>query len=451
MKEAIYFMETLEKTNKNVMSETHPDLAKYLVNKKDAEKYSYGSNEELFWKCGVCGREFKKAPHRFKNGIFTCKCFSIGYSFPNRIFYAILLLCSVDFYPEKYFEWERNYGVKYCYDFYVPSKDIIIEMMGSQHFRDDTKFNKYVKYSIKDRDIEKENMAKENGIKNYYKIDCSKSVFKFIKKSIIESNILKFLEIRELDWDLVLKNASSNFVYDVCKKFEEDNTLLLTDMRDIFKFGVDTIARYLSYGNKLGICNYNKEEMIRRRLAFMDKKKTYWEDDLLPKILRLFDSKYSIKDIATSVGVCTSVVRRLLKKSGYDSFSKRFGGFLHDACKKEVLDFFSENPTATIEDATIAINRTQGAILDCIKEQESKGNVVRDYDSVKKNAVIKRSKNITKEISKYTLDGEYLCTYKSSEDAAFDIGVLKTSVARVARGERPHCGGYVWKYENKKE
>ena len=51
-------------------------------------------------------------------------------------------------------------------------------------------------------------------------------------------------------------------------------------------------------------------------------------------------------------------------------------------------------------------------------------------------------------IDKYSVDGEYICTYESLKDAAEAIGVKGTAgIVRVAKGRGRTAYGYKWKYE----
>lgn len=55
-------------------------------------------------------------------------------------------------------------------------------------------------------------------------------------------------------------------------------------------------------------------------------------------------------------------------------------------------------------------------------------------------------------VSQYTLDGEYVKTYKSVSDAARCFGDVKknSSISSCCKGSKKTCYGYIWKYENEK-
>ena len=87
---------------------------------------------------------------------------------------------NVEFASERRFEWSNNKR----YDFYIPSKKIVIEVHGQQHYKD--KFKDAPLEHQKENDAFKRNVAEENGLK-YIEIDASYSTTNHIKKSLINS------------------------------------------------------------------------------------------------------------------------------------------------------------------------------------------------------------------------------------------------------------------------
>lgn len=53
---------------------------------------------------------------------------------------------------------------------------------------------------------------------------------------------------------------------------------------------------------------------------------------------------------------------------------------------------------------------------------------------------------VSKKVSKYDMDGNFICTYGSLVDAATDIGGSANNIGRVLRGERNSYKGFLWKY-----
>jgi hypothetical protein len=59
--------------------------------------------------------------------------------------------------------------------------------------------------------------------------------------------------------------------------------------------------------------------------------------------------------------------------------------------------------------------------------------------------------NKSKQVSQYSLSGEYICTYPSVNDAGDYTGCSKTNISKMANGSlkksQLHVGGFIWKYD----
>ena len=51
-------------------------------------------------------------------------------------------------------------------------------------------------------------------------------------------------------------------------------------------------------------------------------------------------------------------------------------------------------------------------------------------------------------VSKYTMNGEYICDYASINDAAKDVGVKKDGIIACCKNRYKSSGGYIWRYFN---
>ncbi len=49
-------------------------------------------------------------------------------------------------------------------------------------------------------------------------------------------------------------------------------------------------------------------------------------------------------------------------------------------------------------------------------------------------------------VKQYTLDGQYIATYKSAVDLQELYGFHQSAISRVCRGERKTAYKYIWKY-----
>lgn len=138
------------------------------------------ANEYVTIKHNLCGYTYKVTPHNFKHGRRCPKCKqSIGESLIRKI----LQDSDISFIPQKTFEGCKD-KTYLSYDFYIPSKNILIEYQGEQHYRPVELFGGEEKFAIqKSHDKLKRDFAKEHKIKLIevpYKVNTYKSIKKFI-------------------------------------------------------------------------------------------------------------------------------------------------------------------------------------------------------------------------------------------------------------------------------
>ena len=108
----------------------------------------------------------------------------------------------------------------------------------------------------------KDRLAEEHGykvIRIYYNDD-----FK-IKDNLLKSDIVKIINLNNIDWEECERFALSNRVIEICKywndKKENETT---SDLELIFKINKKTIIEYLKKGTELGWCNYNAKEELKK-------------------------------------------------------------------------------------------------------------------------------------------------------------------------------------------
>ena len=150
----------------NTISITHPNLVKYLVNKEDAFKYSYGTGEKLLLKCPHCGFIKKMLLTTVINQGFGCPKCSDGIPYTEKFMYNVFeQLLNKDFETQlskKTFEWCGGYR----YDTYINKINGICECHGIQHYEETGgKWGSLDK--TQENDFDKEWLAKLNNIKNY--------------------------------------------------------------------------------------------------------------------------------------------------------------------------------------------------------------------------------------------------------------------------------------------
>ncbi len=92
---------------------------------------------------------------------------------------------------------------------YLPEHNAIIEVMGIQHYKDGC-FGDGCRTLKEEQanDILKEKLALDNGIKDYFRLDCRKSDIKYMKESFVHSNLPDFLQIDgNIDYKECFKNS----------------------------------------------------------------------------------------------------------------------------------------------------------------------------------------------------------------------------------------------------
>jgi len=248
----------------NTIAITHPQLVEYFVNKEDAYKYSHGSEKNILMKCLKCGFEKKLSLNSLVRNGFSCPKCGDGISYPEKFIFNVLeQLLNNNFIMQlsrKTFDWCNNFR----YDFYIDELNCIIETHGLQHY-EETKNNWYNLREIQENDKIKEQLARDNNINNYIVLDCRESDLKWIKNSIMNSELPKLLNFKEedIDWLKCHEYACSSLVKITCDYWNDGlkNTLQIAN---ILKLNQHTIIIYLKQGAKIGWCDYDpKEEMLK--------------------------------------------------------------------------------------------------------------------------------------------------------------------------------------------
>jgi len=266
----------------NIIALTHPHLVRYLVNKEDAYKHSYGTREKLLIKCPDCGYEKFMTICLIEKQGFGCSRCSDGISFPNKIMFNVLeqlknLNKINEFETEKTFDWlkfEFNEKLRKCrLDFYfgINSIPYVVEMDGSFHSKDNS-MNEQTKEESKFIDDEKDRLCREHDIE-VIRIESLKSGIEYIRNNIMQSKLYKLLNFSEtdIDWLRCHEFACNSLVKTACD-------LWSSGIRDITTIAINlkmcnaTIRKYLKQGVELGWCDYNIIEEEAKRVSSMQKR-----------------------------------------------------------------------------------------------------------------------------------------------------------------------------------
>ena len=243
----------------NDLYTTHPEYASLLVDNSLGFRLKSTSTQIVQWECPKCSYHFNLSPlNAIKYGL-SCPMCSNTRSMPERIMTALLRVTKIRFDYQKIFDWSKSPmkdGVvlgKKIYDFFLPDYNCIIETHGAQHYRQNSYF---VRSSIaeSENDVLKEQLAKENGISKYIVIDCSRNELEFLKQSIINSGVLSYLDIEELDWSEVFRYSQKSTIDEVVELYQRG--LKLKDLSLILGIHTTTIRRHLLNAAAMGRCDF---------------------------------------------------------------------------------------------------------------------------------------------------------------------------------------------------
>ena len=244
---------------------THPHLIKYFVNIEDTLKYSLGSGEYVLTKCLDCNYEKMIKVYNLVNHGLGCNKCGDGVSMPEKVMINVLEQLRETFkiqLSKTTFKWCNNYR----YDLYINKINGICEVMGIQHYEETNGKWETVK-EIQENDINKEVLAKENGITNYIILDCRHSNVNWIKNSILNSDLPKLLNFKEedIDWVKCDEAGCTNLVKVACNLWNEGIKSTIKIGKDL-NLSSGAIRNYLKKGTKLGWCDYDPKEVSREKV-----------------------------------------------------------------------------------------------------------------------------------------------------------------------------------------
>lgn len=244
----------------NDITTTDPWMIPYFQGgKEEAKLYLSGSNKEIVPICPICKRikhnSVQIALIKKHHGI-SCSC-SDNISYPEKFFMNVLEQLNIKYtyqLSNKNQKWIKNSR----YDFYIDDKKCIVEINGDQHNTSHGNWADIEK--IKQKDKEKEELAKLNNIKYYITIDCRYSTMEYIKNSILNSEFINLYDMSDIDWVKCDEFATKNLVKQVCSLWKDDYSISSGDIATLFHLNINTISKYLKQGASLGWCNYDAKQ-----------------------------------------------------------------------------------------------------------------------------------------------------------------------------------------------
>ena len=281
----------------NDIATTDPWMIKYFINPEDAYKYGCHSYEFKHFKCPHCGRisnkEVKITTLKTK-GHLPCIC-EDGKSYCEKFVFELLSqIKDIKFiyqFSQKDVDWCENY----LYDFYIKDFNMIIETHGQQHYKDGF-FNTREKQWEKDK--LKRELAKDNGVKYYIELNCSKTGVENLKKELLDSELSKILNLSNIDWNKCGEFALNNLSKLICNKYNEieNKYNAISQIIDCFQLSRTTVINYLKKGNELGWCDYTSN--VGKRVMVIETGDIY---DNVVELSNVCEIKYGVKFSKTQI------------------------------------------------------------------------------------------------------------------------------------------------------
>lgn len=240
----------------NSLADIRPDLMVYFVDKELPKMVAPCSNKYVDLKCPYCGYIVRGNIGNLYRVGFSCPICSDGISFPNKYIRSFLKQLDIQYEVEKIFDW----GKQYKYDQYISQYNMIIENDGEQHF----KTNAWDKSRDEKKiDISKEQLAFENNIKYFIRIDCRLSNGDYIKKNIMNSELPMLFHFTEEDinWKICEDEANSKITHKIWELW--NNGTSAYEIMEKLNISEYMVREYINRGYEIGLCQkkcYLKKE-----------------------------------------------------------------------------------------------------------------------------------------------------------------------------------------------
>lgn len=253
----------------NDIATTDPWMIPYIGEECAKNNVPSSSSKKVDTICPNCGFKKKMFLSNLCRRGFSCSKCSDGISTPNKTMINILEQLNLDFEAE----YSPSWIGKKRYDFYIPSSNIIIEMDGGWHNKDNNLSGQTAKESQAIDDY-KDEQARLHGIE-VIRIDCdykSNDKFEYIKQNILNNKLLnKVFNLNNIDWIEVERFTLTNLLYDTCILKRNNPELNVTEISKIVNLSIPTIIKYLKIGGKLNFCKYIPHEGSIKALKAIQK------------------------------------------------------------------------------------------------------------------------------------------------------------------------------------
>ena len=446
---------------------------------KEARKYSYGSQKKIYPICPDCGR-IKNQSIRindiYKNHSISCSC-SDGRSYPNKFMYSLLTQLNYEFIDEFSPDWIKPKR----YDFYIPSRNLIIEMDGRLGHGKVIypKSNLTIEGSL-DIDNYKDKMAENHNIK-VIRINSDISEVKYISENIINSGIFSDKEINNVSFEKCDKFATSNLARYVCEYYSKQEYATSKSVAKDIHMSQTATLKYLKQGNKFGWCKYNANE--KRSIGFnkMIQDRYYTGDytcityDLDKNMIgRYFTTTEAANDLTNRLGInmCQSNISNAIKKA-----SHKYNNFLFFSSEYNASEFFKSSiykktvrkiycydvngnfikQYNNVREIVEELNITNSVVYGILNRKENVAKTIHGYifrysddcDDVRDGSMT--INNNYKKIVQFDKNMNKLKEYNSVKIGSKKTGINSSSISQCLRNKSKTAGGYIWRYADEVE
>lgn len=252
---------------KNDIWTTNPEIGELLVNKEDGFKNTINSHKKVEFKCPICGEVSIKSISNVSHQGLSCPICSDGISYPNKFMYNLLKQLKIDFVREYAPKWAN----RKIYDFYIPSKRIIIEMdggLGHGHraYGDFTSVEE-----TKKTDEIKDKLANAHGI-DVIRIDCIKSDCNYIKDKILSSKLSNIINFENIDWNSIDIKSRGTLLKDIAD-LANTTSLTIQDIAKQLKISENTVKKYATIASNhnlspIPLTDHQLDKKLNARLKY---------------------------------------------------------------------------------------------------------------------------------------------------------------------------------------
>lgn len=280
-----------------------PNFVTYFKNKEESKEVTIRSDKKVELVCPECNfNKTMRVANLVRQG-FSCNQCSDGFSTPQKFVINALQEIGIQFEPEKAFEW----SLRKRYDIYIPSRDMIIEVHGRQHYEPCGR-GKLLEDEI-NNDKLKEKLAKENNIVEYVIVDARNSTVEWLIENI-DKSIGRHFDFSGINFLEIFKKSQSSIVLKVWSLYNQDKQI--DEIASILKLKPQIVYKYVSRGIKLNIC---KKTRRIGNITNCRKVSQYNKDGVFIKSFNSIREAHNITGVSES-GITSCCSKNRIKSSG---------------------------------------------------------------------------------------------------------------------------------------